>query len=64
LIWRPHGRTDGVCIDVSQFGARVSFSYKFIVPGQFTIICARLGLNRDCDIVRQDGCDTAVRFRP
>lgn len=62
LIWAPNGRVEGVCIDVSETGARIRFSHKVIAPNQFTLICARLGLNRDCEIIWQDGFDAAVRF--
>jgi hypothetical protein len=64
LIWPPNGHADGVCIDVSNTGARIRFSHKIIVPGRLTLICARLGLNRECEIIRQDGFDAVVRFRP
>jgi hypothetical protein len=62
LIWPPNGRADGVCIDVSETGARIRFSHKIIVPDHLTMICARHGLNTECEIVRQDGFDAAVRF--
>jgi hypothetical protein len=62
LIRPPNGRADGVCIDVSDAGARIRFGDKIIVPRQLTLIGARLGLNRACEIVRQHGFDAAFRF--
>jgi len=64
LIWPPNGRADGVCIDVSSNGAQIRCSHRIIVPDRLTLICARLGLNRECEMVRQDGFDAALRFRP
>lgn len=62
LTWPPNASADGVCIDVSETGARIRFSHKIIVPDHLRISCPRLNLNQDCEIVRQDGLDASVRF--
>lgn len=64
LTWPPNGRADGICIDVSGTGAQIRFSHRIIVPDHLRLASARLNLNCNCEIVRQDGFDASVRFLP
>ena len=64
LTWPPNGRADGVCIDVSDTGAQIRFSHRIIVPDHLKLTSFRLNLNRNCEIVRQDGFDASVPFLP
>lgn len=62
LVWEPKGREEGVCIDISESGARIRFRNKPMIPARFHFVSAKLGINTPAEFVRQDGQDIAIRF--
>ncbi|MGE6696162.1 PilZ domain-containing protein [Hyphomonas sp. NPDC076900] len=62
LVWEPKGREEGVCIDISESGARIRFRNKVMLPGKFFFVSAKLGINTPAEFIRQDGHDIAIRF--
>lgn len=62
LYWAPNGQERGVCVDLSDTGARVRFRSRTPLPQQLRLVSAQLGLNRACVLVRRDENDAAVRF--
>lgn len=62
LVWEPKGREEGVCIDISETGARIRFRNKPMIPGKFFFVSAKLGINTPAEFVRQDGYDVAIHF--
>lgn len=62
LVWEPQGREEGVCIDISETGARIRFRNKVFLPAEFHFVSSKLGLNVRAEAVRQDGYDISIRF--
>lgn len=62
LVWEPKGREEGVCVDISESGARIRFRNKVMVPAKFHFVSAKLGINIPAEFIRQDGQDIAIRF--
>lgn len=62
LVWEPRGREEGVCVDISETGARIRFRNKPMIPGKFHFVSAKLGINFPAEFIRQDGNDIAIRF--
>ena len=62
LTWKPKGRARGICIDVSETGARIRFRNKVVPPQAFQFVSPKLGLNVPARFVRQDGFDVSIEF--
>lgn len=62
LVWEPKGREEGICIDISESGAKIRFSHKVFLPSKFFFVSSKLGINSPAEFVRQDGHDVAIRF--
>lgn len=62
LVWEPKGREEGVCIDISETGARIRFRAKVFLPAEFNFVSSKLGINAPAVFVRQDGYDVSIRF--
>ena len=62
LVWEPKGREEGICIDISETGAKIRFSHKVFVPQRFFFVSSKLAINAAAEFVRQDGHDLAIRF--
>ncbi len=63
LVWEPKGREEGVCVDISETGARIRFRNKVTLPEEFFFVSSKLGINFPAEFIRQDGTDVAIRFK-
>jgi len=62
LFWEPGGHLRGVCIDISDTGARIRFIGRPHLPKELRLVSAQLGLNRACRLVRSDAQEAAFQF--
>jgi hypothetical protein len=62
LCWPPSSKESGICLDVSETGARLRFTRRVHAPRRCRFVCAKYNIATDCEIVRQDGYDLAVHF--
>lgn len=62
LVWEPKRREEGICIDISESGARIRFRNKVFLPPNFHFVSSKLGINAPAEFVRQDGFDISIRF--
>ena len=62
LYWAPNGQQRGVCVNISETGAKVRFDNRALLPQELRLVSAQLGVNRPCVLVRRDENDAAFRF--
>ena len=62
LVWEPASREEGICLDISETGARIRFTHKVYLPDRFNFVSSKLGINVPAAFVRHDLYDVIIRF--
>lgn len=64
LVWEPSSREEGICLDISETGARIRFTHKVYLPERFNFVSSKLGINVPAEYIRHDLYDVVIRFVP
>ncbi len=62
LCWPPNRKAHGICMDISETGARIRNRKRMPLPPRFRFQCPRLGIDTRARLVRQDDVDIAIAF--